>query len=111
MFSLENPTQYTFRFLDKVKVKGKDEAVSIFEVLDGEPEEMVALKQQTQDAFERGMLYYHNQEFEKAKEYFQQTSDINPNDEAAQLYLRRVQNFIEYGVPPDWEGIAVLTDK
>lgn len=111
MFSLDNPTQYTFRFLDKVKVKGKDEAVSIFEVLDGEPEESVALTLKTQDTFERGLLHYHTQEFDKAKDYFMQTLDINPNDQATQLYLRRVQNFIEYGVPPDWEGVAVLTEK
>jgi len=111
MFSLENPTQYTFRFLDKVKVKGKDEAVSIFEILEGETEELIALKLRTQDSFERGLLHYHNQEFDRAKEYFQQTLDINPNDQATQLYLRRVQNLIEYGVPPDWEGIAVLTEK
>ncbi len=111
MFSLNNPISYNFRFLDKVKVKGKEEAVSVFEILDGEPEEIRELKLQTQTDFERGLLHYHSQEFAQAKEYFQKALTVNPEDKASQLYLRRVENFIEYGVPPDWEGIAILTEK
>lgn len=111
MFNLDNPANYKFRFLDKVKVKGKEEAVSIFEILDGQPEKVAALKLQTQDNFERGLLHYHSQEFAEAGQRFQAALAINPNDMAIQLYLRRVEHFITYGVPVDWAGIEALTEK
>ncbi len=111
MFSLESPTHYNYRFLDKVKVKGKEEPVSIFEILDSDPDEMKAIKLETQSSFEQGVLHYHSQEFTQAKDYFSQTLALNPTDAVAQLYLHRVQHFIDYGVPLDWEGVTVLTEK
>jgi class 3 adenylate cyclase len=111
MFSLDNPGQYTFRFLDKVKVKGKEEPVSIFEILDGDLPDRVALKLKAQDNFERGLLHYHSQEFVQAREQFQRALTINPHDQAAQLFLRRIEHFIEYGPPVDWEGVTELEEK
>ena len=111
MFGLENPTEYQFRFLDKVKVKGKEEPVSVCEILDGLPDDQKTLKRQTQASFERGLLNYHSKAFGEAQQYFQSVLDVNPNDEAAILYLRRVEQLIEYGVPVDWEGITILTEK
>jgi len=111
LFSLDQPTQYQFRFLDRVRVKGKKQAVSVFEIFDGDPVEIVDLKLETQTDFEKGLLHYHSQEFGEAKRHFEQVLQVNPADKAAQLYLKRAAYFIEYGVPPDWEGIEALTEK
>ncbi len=111
LFSLEHVLQYRFRFLDKVKVKGKREPVSVFEILDGNAEEDIALKLKTQTFFEKGLLHYHSQEFEQAVSHFSRVVEIDPDDCAAQLYLKRANHFIEYGVPVDWEGIELLTEK
>ena len=111
LFSLDQPTQYTFRFLDKVKVKGKKEPVAVFEIFDGHPDDIVALKLETQPDFEKGLLHYHSQEFTEAIGCFNQVLALDPRDKAAQLYLRRANNFIEYGVPVDWEGVEALTEK
>ena len=111
LFNLEQPTQYQFRFLDRVRVKGKEEAVSVFEIFDGDPLEIVALKSKTQTDFEKGLLHYHSQEFTEAKTHFERVLKHNSNDKAAQLYLKRTIHFLEYGVPPDWEGIEALTEK
>jgi len=111
LFSLESPTQYQFRFLDRVRVKGKQEPVSVFEVFDGDPLEVVSLKLQTQTDFEKGLLHYHSQEFAEAIAFFETVLIQNPNDRAAQLYLKRAIHFNEYDVPPDWEGIEALTEK
>ena len=111
LFGLEQPTQYQFRFLDRVRVKGKKEAVSVFEIFDGDPAEIVELKLETRTDFEKGLLYYHSQEFTKAQEHFEQVLKCNPDDKAAQLYLKRITYFAQYGVPLDWEGIEALTEK
>jgi two-component system sensor histidine kinase ChiS len=89
---LEYATQYEFRFLDNVQVKGKREKVSVFEVLDGEPERIKTLKIEKRKDFEMGVLYYHSQEFAKAKEHFEAVLEVNPEDEATMLYLRQVSN-------------------
>lgn len=111
LYALDHPDRYRFRFLDRVKVKGKKEPVSIFEILDAEPEPVLAAKLQTGEDFERGLLHYHSQEFTTARQYFKQVLHHNPADKAAQLYLQRITHFLEYGAPPDWQGIAALTEK
>jgi class 3 adenylate cyclase/DNA-binding response OmpR family regulator len=110
LFGVERPNQYNFRFLDKVQVKGKEEAVSVFEILDGNSAEVIELKLKTRTDFEMGLLHYHSQEFREAGKYFEQVYRHNPADEAAHLYLQRSNHFAEYGVPPDWSGIFTLTN-
>jgi PAS domain S-box-containing protein len=111
LFDLEHHTQYDFRFLDRVQVKGKQEPVSVFEIFSGDSEEMIALKVKTLTDFEKGLLHYHSREFTEAAICFEQVVKHNPQDEAAQLYLKRTTYFIQYGVPPDWEGIEALDEK
>ncbi len=111
LFSIDDPAQYRFRFLDRVQVKGKSEPVSVFEILDGNPQQVIDMKLETLSDFENGLLHYHNQEFGMAKTYFERVLKLNPDDKAAQLYLKRASHFMEYGVPPGWEGVAALTEK
>ncbi len=111
LFGLDRPNQYKFRFLDKVIVKGKKDPVSVFEIFDGNAEEVTALKLETQTDFEKGLLHYYSEEFAEAEKCFTVVLAISPQDKAAQIYLWRVKHFIEYGVPMDWEGIEALTEK
>ncbi|MBN1991601.1 MAG: response regulator [Anaerolineae bacterium] len=111
LFSLDQPTRYRFRFLDRVQVKGKTEAVSVFEILDGCPPEIADLKLKTLEDFEKGLLHYHGQEFAQARTHFEQVLKHNPADKAARFYLKRATHFNQYGVPPDWEGVEELTEK
>ena len=59
--ALDDLDGYHFRFLGKVKVKGKSKTVSIFEVLNGDAEDMMALKIQSKAEFELGLILYHQQ--------------------------------------------------
>ncbi len=111
LFSLEQRLPYQFRFLDKVRVKGKQEPVSVFEIFDGVATAQIERKLETQTDFEKGLLHYYTQEFHDAFAYFKRVVERNPTDKAAHIYLKRVQTFIDYGVPPDWEGIEVMTEK
>jgi len=111
LFSLERPTRYHFRFLDRVQVKGKTDPVSVFEVFDGDSAEMIDLKLKTRTDFEKGLLHYHSEEFVEAQAFFKTVLDQNPEDKAASLYLKRAAYFIKYGAPVDWEGVEALTEK
>ncbi len=108
---LEDPSRYQIRFLDRVIVKGRSEPISVYEVLDGEPEAVMNLKLETQAHFEKGMRRYQAKEFADAKHFFNEVLDVHPGDKAALLYMERVTRFLEEGVPEGWEGVTVLTEK
>jgi two-component system sensor histidine kinase ChiS len=103
--------RYATRFLGRVRVKGKKEIVSVLELLDGAPAEQAALKQQTKADFECGLRHYLEQNMEEARHCFERVTALNPSDQAAQLYLRRVNRFLEYGLPADWEGVEVVEEE
>jgi signal transduction histidine kinase/class 3 adenylate cyclase/ActR/RegA family two-component response regulator len=109
--NLIDPEQYQIRFLDRVVVKGKQQPISIFEVLDGETDAVREMKLQTQLDFSRGIEHYLHHELRAAKICFYQVLAVNPDDKTAALYLERVNYLIEKGVPEDWSGVWTLTQK
>jgi class 3 adenylate cyclase len=111
LIKLEDPSRYNYRFLDVVKVKGKKEAVYIFEILDGEPADSKNLKVKTKQDFGKALQLYKNKDFDTALQYFKRVHEENPADKATQLYLARCNNIIEFGLPEDWDGVETLKDK
>jgi class 3 adenylate cyclase len=105
LIKITDPTSYNYRFLDVVKVKGKKEAVYIFEILDGDHESVRELKTRTKEDFNRAIQQYKNKDFHKALALFKKVIAVNPGDQAAQLYVRRCTKFIEMGFPDDWDGV------
>ncbi len=111
LIKLQDPTRYNYRFLDVVKVKGKKEAVYIFEILDGEPEEIKKLKIETKLDFGKAIQLYKNKEFDAANYLFKKVLKINPLDRGASLYTIRCKNILDFGIPEDWDGVETIKDK
>ncbi|MBC8400786.1 MAG: response regulator [Candidatus Marinimicrobia bacterium] len=63
MGKLENPDKYNHRFLGKVKVKGKNDIVSVIEIYDGDPDHIIELKKKTKPLFEQGLKFYFERDF------------------------------------------------
>jgi two-component system sensor histidine kinase ChiS len=108
---LKDPDQYKHRFVDKVQVKGKKDPVSVHEVFDGDPPAVIDLKEQTKDEFEQGLCLYYDRKFSEASVKFNQVLETNPEDRAARIYLKRSANYMVNGVPDDWTGVEILTQK
>lgn len=108
---LENPSKYNFRFLDIARVKGKKEAVYIFEVLDGEPEGIKQLKIETKTLFGEGIDFYKNRKFEEALQVFTNVIRINKHDSVAAFYVNRCKTNLTQGISDDWSGIEVFDSK
>lgn len=111
LIKLEDPGRYNYRFLDVVKVKGKKEAVYIFEVLDGEPAKIKQLKMESKADFGKGLQLYKNKEFDEALRIFRKIYTNNPRDYAAELYIARCRNILDFGIPKDWDGVETIRDK
>jgi len=108
---LENPSDYNYRFLDRVMVKGKKEWVDVFEIFDCDESIQIERKINTKKDFENGIKLYQKPDLSSAHACFKRILKINPDDPTARLYLRRCEHFEKYGVPADWSGITCLDEK
>ncbi|MCR9141947.1 MAG: adenylate/guanylate cyclase domain-containing protein [bacterium] len=111
LVALDDPTVYSYRFLDCVLVKGKKQPVSVIELLQEYADAEAGLKIMTRTDFERGLSHYLARDFEAACESFHTVLALNPGDRAARLYLDRSEFYAEHGTPPDWEGVEVIDQK
>ncbi|MDJ1184752.1 PAS domain S-box protein [Roseofilum casamattae] len=93
---LKHPYEYEIRIIDKVRVKGKSERVSVFEIFNADPEPMRIAKSQTKTLFEQGLTYYYLQRFPQAAERFEECLRICPPDQVSQIYFNQVIEYL-YG--------------
>jgi two-component system sensor histidine kinase ChiS len=111
LMGIKDPTQFRHRFIDKVRVKGRKDAVTVYEVFEGDADAVVKLKEQTKPSFESGLELYYGKKFSEASVQFNQVLEKNPSDLAARIYLKRCANYMVNGVPPDWTGVENLSEK
>ncbi|MEM7179292.1 MAG: response regulator [Spirochaetota bacterium] len=108
---LPNKDKYFYRKIDTVKVKGKDKAVGVVEILNGNSQRIIDLKLNTKEDFELGMELYHQRKFYDSKHYFQKVLSADPKDKAAEIILNRAIHYEKNGIPPDWEFAETLKHK
>lgn len=108
---LTNPTEFHFRYLGEVQVKGKKQALKIYECFDGDLPEIVNLKLTTLSLFEEGIQHYFNQSFTQAALAFKSVLKQNPVDSPAKLFLNKAGRLITNGVDDDWTGVEMMADK
>jgi len=89
---LPDPTAFRMRFIGKVKVKGKTEPVSVFDIYEGDPEELRAKKDLVRAAFERGIQAYYERRFGDARTLFAQVVAVLPEDGATLKYLGAIES-------------------
>ena len=108
---LHHRDRYQIRFLDRVIVKGRTEPIAIYEILDACSEATHQLKRQTLPDFEKGLEYYCAGNLQPAKACFERVLRIDPLDKTAKLYLERLQQLGQEGVPANWDGVWAFTQK
>ncbi|HBB33890.1 MAG TPA: adenylate cyclase [Cyanobacteria bacterium UBA8803] len=86
---LQEPNQYAFRIIDRVKVKGKSVAVSVYEIFDADLPEIREAKLATKTQFEQALLLYNAGISNQAADLFEECLRQNPRDTVAQIYRSR----------------------
>jgi len=90
------------RFIDKVRVKGKNKAVNIYEPLvEGAPD--CALSEEV-ETYEKALADYRRQKFDRAKEVMTELYRANPLKLYA-IYLHRINNYLQAPPGHDWDGV------
>jgi two-component system sensor histidine kinase ChiS len=108
---LKDPDKFKHRFVDKVLVRGRKAPVSVYEIFDGDPPLVVKLKEQTKESFEEGLRLYYDRKFSEASVMFNGVLENHPGDQAARIYLKRSAKYMVTGVPNDWTGVEVLSER
>ncbi|MCG8421326.1 MAG: AAA family ATPase [Proteobacteria bacterium] len=109
--SLRYEHGYSIRWLGKVQVSGRQEAISIYEVFDPDPDELRVAKRDTKAEFERGLAEYYNRNFAATITCMTRVLGHLADDFVAQLYRDRAAMYVEQGVAEDWDGVISMTEK
>ncbi|WP_323592310.1 CHASE2 domain-containing protein [Aliarcobacter butzleri] len=102
--------KYIFRFLDLVKVKGKNEPVEIWQVL-GKGEANESLKEEL-DLYHKAIEFYKNSDFINALEIFEslENNENKTNKNIYKIYITRCKEFIKTP-PKNFDGVYKHTTK
>lgn len=104
--NVENPNRFHIRFLDQVKVKGKTEAVTIYEVYDADPVDLRLKKENTVKIYRKAWELFHQKEFQQARTLFEECVKENPEDMPAKMFIHRCRKILEIGHDINWEVCA-----
>ncbi|MFC1479631.1 CHASE2 domain-containing protein [Planctomycetota bacterium] len=99
---------FEFRKLDAVRVKGKTEPVTIYELL-GKKGDLDSSLQEHMQSFTNGLELYSKAEFDKAIGVFDnlvQTIDDGPS----KTFKERCEEYMK-NPPEDWDGVYTATSK
>lgn len=99
---------FSYLLIDKVKVKGKAEPVTIYAPL------AASLSKETQNAceqFNRILTYYFTRQFSEA---LAELGKLNPafnNQHLVELYKQRFEYFLQHPPSDNWDGSFIHTSK
>ncbi len=105
---VEMPDAFHLRFLGKIKVKGKQKPVTIYECFDGDTLDSFNFKKQTLEDFNKGTQHFYNRQFSEALPFFQAVLSKNPGDTPAGLFIERTKKALVMDIPEDWTGIETI---
>ncbi len=99
-----------YREMDRVRVKGKQEPISIYEPLDFKGKVADQLIDET-DRFHRALDRYREQRWDDAEKILVTLSEADPARKVYKLYLERVANLRHTPPGENWDGVFTFTTK
>ncbi|MGB8517423.1 MAG: adenylate/guanylate cyclase domain-containing protein [Gallionella sp.] len=93
LYDLVVPAKYDIRFLDRIRVKGKTQPLSIYEVFDNDPIKLRDGKRVDKAKFESAIAYYHMKDISGAMKLLTECIEANPKDIPARIYLSRCEQY------------------
>ena len=109
--NLVDPSAFHIRHLGPVQLKGKMEAIRIYECFNGSDKEDMNKKLMSLPIFKQGMSEYYNKSFNEASDTFYRVLEIYPEDTTAKLFLRKASQYKDSGIPENWTGVEEMHKK
>ncbi|GAB4437115.1 MAG: adenylate/guanylate cyclase domain-containing protein [Turneriella sp.] len=99
------------RRLDVVRVKGKNQPVTLYQIICEKGKETVQMADAVQ-RYEQGLAAYLQKSWDAAMGFFKEAQRIqNVADNACQLLLERCESYKLNPPPADWDGVYTRTTK
>jgi adenylate cyclase len=106
---------FVFRELDLIRVKGKLQPVTIYELIGrmgqhsvyGTPEDVLARI----SLFQQARELYRKRQWAEAQKSFQTILDKWPDEGPARTYWKRCQDYLFDEPPSGWDGVFTMTHK
>jgi class 3 adenylate cyclase len=108
---LQDVSDFQLRHLGLVQLKGKQEAIGIYECFSGDNEMERGLKMSTLSVFNDGMLQYVNQSYESARKAFQEVIELHPYDRTAAFFLQRSEQLLNGVREESLVGVVKMMEK
>lgn len=105
------PNRFRTRVLDVIKVKGKTEAVKVFEVYGESSAPLAPGDGEYYQTYQAAFEAYLSRNFANAREQFVSALQLRPNDPAASGMMKRIDELNPDELPEDWDGSVALTSK
>ena len=102
--------EYVYRELDLVKVKGKDEPISIYEPI-GLIEDVDKSIRQDLKQYNIALKFYRSQHWDEAEREFFALSSVDKDRKIYQIYLDRIVEFRKNPPDENWDGSFTHTSK
>ena len=99
-----------FRELDRVRVKGKDRAVAIYEPL-GERERVEAARMDERASFHEALGLYRAQRWDDAEVALKRLQGRTPGAKLYQTFIERIAYLRAHPPGGDWDGAFTFTTK
>ena len=102
--------RFHYRELDRVRVKGKAEPVTIYEPL-GVEEELTEEALERARSFQHFLFLYRSQSWDQAEEMLRRLQEDEPDSHLYELYAERIAHFREEPPESDWDGVFTHQTK
>lgn len=102
--------EYTYRELDKVRVKGKNEPVAIFEPM-GLTEELASDTKKELSRYRQALRFFRAQEWDKAEQEFFGLQQSGHKHKLYEVYMSRIAMYRQNPPGEDWDGVFTHTSK
>lgn len=99
------------RELDRIRVKGKNQAVNIYELIGDRRQPLNSKKSKILELYASGRDAYLIKDFKKALVDFRQIQEIDPTDRVVSVYVERCLNYLKNPPPETWDGVHTMTTK
>jgi adenylate cyclase len=99
-----------FRELDRVRVKGRNKPVTIYEPL-GLQGDLDPTARDEQELFSHMFTHYHDREWDESLEHLHELLKLKPESKLFQLYVERIEHYRKEPPPPGWDGVFTHLTK
>jgi adenylate cyclase len=99
------------RELDRIQVKGKNQPVSVYELIGLKSDPLTEIQTQIIEHYHTGRQHYLARKFSKAVAEFAEILELDKTNKAANIHITRCQHFLLNAPEDNWDGVWRMTEK